>query len=113
LGVSIAIVFKYFATQPRSLIQLWKAVFDTPSYKSNFQPPETKIWDYAVPTTVQGVHDRASSKSYIAVLQPPDADKVHQGIDKIMETSEKDWVDEKEGVFKYKYETFLVIMRKN
>ncbi|KAF8744050.1 WD40 repeat-like protein, partial [Rhizoctonia solani] len=101
----------YEQGSPQFRLGLWKAVFDTPSYKANFQPPETKIWDYVVPTTSQGVHDRAFSKSYIAVLQTPEADKVHQEIDRILETSEKDWIDEKEGVFKYNYETFLVIMR--
>ncbi|ELU36076.1 methyltransferase domain-containing protein [Rhizoctonia solani AG-1 IA] len=103
----------YEQGSPQFRLGLWKAVFDTPSYKANFQSPETKIWDYVVPTTAQGVHDRAFSKSYIAVLQTPEADKVHQEIDRILETSEKDWIDEKEGVFKYNYETFLVIMRRN
>ncbi|KAG8691205.1 hypothetical protein FRC11_005904 [Ceratobasidium sp. 423] len=102
----------YEQGSPQFRLGLWKVVFDTPSYKANFQAPETKVWDYGVPTTIQGVHDRAFSKSYIAVLQPPESDKVHQGIDKIMGTAEKDWIDEKEGVFKYSYETFLVIMRK-
>jgi hypothetical protein len=91
---------------------LWKATFDTPSYKSNFQAPETKTWSYTIPTTVQGVHDRVFSKSYIAVLEPPESDKVHNGIDEIMANAEKDWINEKEGVFKYHYETFLVVMRK-
>ncbi|KAJ1310403.1 hypothetical protein OPQ81_007141 [Rhizoctonia solani] len=103
----------YEQGSPQFRLGLWKAVFDTPSYKSNFQAPETKVWDYTVPTTVQGVHDRAFSKSYIAVLRPPESDKVHEGIDKIMESAEKDWIDEKEGIFKYNYETFLVIMRRN
>ncbi|CUA72258.1 hypothetical protein RSOLAG22IIIB_00923 [Rhizoctonia solani] len=103
----------YEQGSPQFRLGLWKAVFDTPSYKSNFQSPENKIWDYTIPTTVQGVHDRAFSKSYVAILQPPESDKVHQGIDEIMESAEKDWIDEKEGVFKYNYETLLVIMRKH
>ncbi|CAE6433775.1 unnamed protein product [Rhizoctonia solani] len=103
----------YEQGSPQFRLGLWKAVFDTESYKASFQSPETKTWDYAVPTTVQGVHDRAFSKSYIAVLQPSEADKVHQQIDKILETSEKDWIDEKGGIFEYKYETFLVVMRRN
>jgi hypothetical protein len=91
---------------------LWEAAFDTPSYKANFQAPESKTWDYIIPTTVQGVHDRAFSKSYVAVLKPPVSDEVHKGIDEIMAGAEKEWIDEKEGVFNYRYETFLYVMRR-
>ncbi|KAG8754395.1 hypothetical protein FRC12_011200 [Ceratobasidium sp. 428] len=98
---------------PQFRLGWWKAAFDTPSYKANFQPAESKTWDYTIPTTVQGVHNRAFSKSYIAVLQSPESDKVHQGIDEIMANADKKWIDEKEGVFKYHYETFLYIMRRS
>ncbi|KAF8610113.1 S-adenosyl-L-methionine-dependent methyltransferase [Ceratobasidium sp. AG-I] len=97
---------------PQFRLGLWKAAFDTPSYKANFREPETKTWDYTVPTTLQGVHDRAFSKSYIAVLQPPESDNVHKGVDDIMANAEKEWINEEEGVFKYHYETFLVVMRR-
>ncbi|QRW00130.1 methyltransferase domain protein [Ceratobasidium sp. AG-Ba] len=102
----------YEQGSPQFRLGWWKAVFDTPSYKANFQPAESKTWDYTVPTTIQGVHNRAFSKSYVAVLQPPESDKVHKGIDEILSNSEKEWIDEKAGVFKYHYETFLYIMRR-
>ncbi|OSC99079.1 S-adenosyl-L-methionine-dependent methyltransferase [Trametes coccinea BRFM310] len=98
---------------PQFRLGLWRATFSTPSYQANFEPPEENVWDYVLHGTRDIVVNRACSKSYIAVLGPEDKQKVISDIDDILQR--KDglvWIDEKEGLFEYPYQTFLVIAKK-
>ncbi|KAH9842602.1 S-adenosyl-L-methionine-dependent methyltransferase [Rhodofomes roseus] len=98
---------------PQFRLNLWRALFSTPSYQSLFQPPEEKTWTYALPGTRDIVVNRALSKSYVAVLPPDEKEKVVQDIDEILRKGEgRKWTDESQGIFEYPYGTLVVILRK-
>lgn len=60
--------------------------------------------------TTELVVDRASSKSYIAVLPEDIKKQVQQDVRNIVEKGEgKVWVEEEKDVFEYPYETWLVL----
>ena len=91
---------------------LWRETFDTKSYKEEFQPPQEKIWTYHLEGTKDSAVDRASSKSYIAVLPEDKKQEVQDEIRRIIDRSEKNWIDEAKGIFEYPYKTWVVIARK-
>ncbi|KAF9500826.1 S-adenosyl-L-methionine-dependent methyltransferase [Pleurotus eryngii] len=98
---------------PQFRLDLWRQVFDTPSYQKHFKPHEEKKWQYKLTSDLNGVVNRAFSKSYISVL--PDEEKaavkssildiVHRGDDLV-------WVDKEAGVFEYPYRTLVVVASK-
>jgi hypothetical protein len=57
--------------------------------------------------------DRASSKSYIAILPPDQKERVQQSIREIVRKGDGlEWIDQEKGVFKYPYQTWLVVSKK-
>ncbi|KAF7440539.1 hypothetical protein PC9H_000885 [Pleurotus ostreatus] len=98
---------------PQFRLDLWRQVFDTPSYQKHFKPHEEKKWQYKLTSDLNGVVNRAFSKSYISVL--PDEEKaavkssildiVHRGDDLV-------WVDKEAGIFEYPYRTLVVVASK-
>jgi len=93
--------------------QLWKATFDTENYKNNFQEPEYNLWHRSLPATADGARDRVFSKSYIAVLPEKEKAELEASISEILRKGDgMKWIDEKEGVFKYPYETQLIVMKR-
>ncbi|KAG6907357.1 hypothetical protein DXG01_009241 [Tephrocybe rancida] len=98
---------------PQFRLNLWRQVFDTASYRKFFQAPEEKAWPYALPTTVDITVDRASSKSYIAVLSASDKAEVQSDVRKIAENGEgRVWIDEDKKIFEYPYQVFIVVAHK-
>ncbi|KAJ8483272.1 hypothetical protein ONZ51_g4819 [Trametes cubensis] len=98
---------------PQFRLGLWRATFSTPSYLANFEPQEENVWDYVLHGTRDIVVNRACSKSYIAVLNPEEKQKVIEDIDAILQRKEGlVWIDEAQGIFEYPYQTFLVIAKK-
>jgi len=91
---------------------LWRKTFDTKSYQKEFQPPQEKIWAYHLEGTKDSAVDRASSKSYIAVLPEDKKREVQDEIRRIIDQSEKVWIDESKGIFEYPYKTWVVIAHK-
>ncbi|KAL0946845.1 hypothetical protein HGRIS_013013 [Hohenbuehelia grisea] len=97
---------------PQFRLGLWRAVYDTPSYKERFQPPEEKTWSYAIPGTLDLAIDRACSKSYIASLPEGDKAAVVEKVKSIVTNGdEMVWVDKEAGVFEYPYKTYVVVAR--
>lgn len=91
----------------------WRQTFDTPSYKKEFNPPEEKTWNYKLHANKEIVVDRASSKSYVAILPDDQKAKVQQDIREVVDQGhDKVWVDEAQGLFEYPYKTWVVIARK-
>jgi len=89
-------------------------VFDTSSYKLFFQPPLENVWQFSLPTTTDIAVDRASSKSYIAVLPEEEKDKVRQDVRAIVDKGEdKVWIAEDEGIFQYPYKCYVVIAQRS
>ena len=71
------------------------------------------MWSYNLIGSVKIVQDRVCSKSYIAVLNPEDKQKVISDIDALLQRKDGlTWIDEQKGIFEYPYQTFLVIARK-
>ncbi|KII94948.1 hypothetical protein PLICRDRAFT_47946 [Plicaturopsis crispa FD-325 SS-3] len=104
---------EYEQGTPQFRLGLWRATFDTPSYKQFFVPPEEKVWNYPLVATSDIVVQRILSKSYIAVLPEDKKAAVSKEVQAIVEKGEgKVWVDEANGVFEYPYYTKAVVMRR-
>jgi SAM-dependent methyltransferase len=91
----------------------WRAVYDAPEYAELFEPPVEREWEYVLPTTAEGTVDRASSKSYIAIL--PDAEKaqVQADVSEIVRRGDDlTWIDKEKGTFEYPYKTYVTILRR-
>ncbi|KAG6851016.1 hypothetical protein H0H93_004503 [Arthromyces matolae] len=95
---------------PQFRLGLWRQVFETPAYGKFFNPPMEKIWSFGIPTTVEETVDRASSKSYVAVLPPTEKAEVLSDVRNIVTRGEdKIWIDEGRGIFEYPYRVFVVV----
>lgn len=101
---------QYEEGTPQFRLGLWRQAFDTEGYKEFFQPPQERTWEYVLTATTELVVDRASSKSYIAVLPEDIKKQVQQDVRNIVEKGEgKVWIEEEKDVFEYPYETWLVL----
>ena len=98
---------------PQFRLGLWRALYDTEGYKSNFEVPQEETWAYALDGNLDIVRDRALSKSYIAVLGAEDKAGVVKKIEEIIAKGDgRKWEDEERGIFEYPYKTLVVIARK-
>lgn len=101
------------ANSPQFRHFFWRQTFDTSSYKKFFEPPEEFIWSYSLTATEDIVVDRASSKSYIAILPPDQKEEVRQKLREIIKRGEdKEWIDKSSGTFHYPYQCWVVIAQK-
>jgi hypothetical protein len=112
LGVSTPYANPRWTFPNESSPGLWRRFFDTPSYQKHFEAAEETKWKYILPVTTEGVVTRALSKSYISVLSDEERGKVVDGLRNILETEQKSWVNEEEGVFEYPYETTVVVVNR-
>ena len=91
----------------------WRQTFDTQSYQREFNPPEENTWTYKLQADKEIVVDRASSKSYVAVLPDDKKAEVQEEIRKIVDQGlDRVWIDETQGLFEYPYKTWAVIAHK-
>jgi SAM-dependent methyltransferase len=91
----------------------WRAVYDAPEYAELFEPPVEQTWPYVLPTSLERVVDRASSKSYIAVLPETEKAKVQDDVRDILRRGDDlTWINKEEGAFEYPYKSYVAIMRK-
>jgi len=103
-------VEQHEAGAPQSRLNLWRATFDTPSYKKFFKDPIEKNWTYSLQATSNITVDRSASKSYIAILPDDEKEKLRQDIRDILNKEEDIvWIDKAAGTFEYPYETWVVI----
>ena len=95
---------------PQYRLNLWRQMFDTPSYLKLFtSPPEERVWEYTLPGTRDIVIDRANSKSYIQLLPDAEREQVRVDIGAIVDKGEGlVWRNKEEGVFDYPYKTTVV-----
>jgi len=107
-----SVIEAHEAGTPQFRLGLWRKFFDAPSYQKFFGPAEETKWKYILPVTTEGVVTRALSKSYISALPEGEQKKVTDNLRNILETEQKTWVDEEEGVFEYPYETTVVTIRR-
>jgi len=98
---------------PQYRLGLWRQTFETDGYKANFEPPAELHWKRSIEATEESAINRVLSKSYIAVLSDEDRAKVIARLREIVQRGAgKFWVDEAKGIFRYPYQTDLVIMKK-
>ena len=91
----------------------WRQTFDTPTYLRQFNPPDEKIWNYELQTTKEIVVDRASTKSYIALLPDDKKTEIQEEVRRIVDQGlDRVWIDETQGVFEYPYKVYVVIAHK-
>jgi len=91
----------------------WRQTFDTPSYQKYFEPPKQKTWSYHIIGTKESAVERASSKSFVAVLPDDKKKEVQDEIRRIVdEGAGKSWIDESQGTFEYPYKVDVVIFYK-
>jgi len=91
---------------------LWRQFFDAPSYQKLFGTSEETTWKYVLPVTVEGVVARSLSKSYISALPEDERKIVANDVKNVLETEQKIWINEEEGVFEYPYETTVVTVHR-
>ncbi|KDN35858.1 hypothetical protein K437DRAFT_260286 [Tilletiaria anomala UBC 951] len=94
----------------------WKAMYDVPAYSELFEPlPEIHV-TRVIPTTMEGVHERVLSKSYITLLPPEVQADVKRGLDAIFDAEDealgRRWIDKEKGIFEYPYRTSLYMFVK-
>ncbi|KAK7014845.1 histone H2B [Favolaschia claudopus] len=103
---------QYEQGSPQYRLGLWRKAFDTAEYQAAFEPPQEQTWSEPRPATLDIVVDRASSKSYMAILPAEEKAKVRKELAAIVERGEeKVWINESEGTFEYPYQTNVVIAR--
>ncbi|KAF5373778.1 hypothetical protein D9758_000584 [Tetrapyrgos nigripes] len=101
------------AGSPQFRLGHWRKAFETTAYKNYFDPQNERVFEYSLETTSSQVVDRACSKSYMAILSPEDKQKAIKDLEAILERGEdKEWVDQANGIFKYPYQTFVVVCRR-
>jgi hypothetical protein len=97
---------------PQFRLDLWRALFETRSFQSLFQPQKERSWCYSLVSSLGTVIDRAMSKSYIAV-QPEDIQAtIRSNITEIVQRGDsKQWIDKDNGLFEYPYRTLVVVFQ--
>ncbi|WVQ72345.1 hypothetical protein IAR50_001896 [Cryptococcus sp. DSM 104548] len=92
----------------------WRKMFDNPAYGELFDKQEERQVGWHAGITEQGLVDRLLSKSYLTeeYLKGEEREKLVQDIRRIVREGDKEWVDEDNGVFKYSYNTDIIICRR-
>lgn len=93
----------------------WKAMFDTKAYSELFQPAQESHLPWSMGMTEDSLVDRLFSKSYLTEAHL-NGDKRVEFEKKIRDIARQDngkeWIDKDKGVFKYRYNTDVYVIRK-
>ncbi|TKY86233.1 hypothetical protein EX895_005058 [Sporisorium graminicola] len=108
---------EYEDNTPQYRHMYWRAMYETPTFASLFKAEEPRHYHRTIPTTLQGVIDRALSKSYISVLPQDKRDKLVNGMTDLLNNTPDEklgrkWIDKENGVWEYPYRTDLFIFRR-
>ncbi|GAA5820430.1 hypothetical protein JCM11251_005623 [Rhodosporidiobolus azoricus] len=106
---------KFEEGTPQYRHNYWQHIWDLPSFTSLFSLPEEHQKYYrSLPTTDDLVVDRVFSKSYITALSEEQRSELEKEMREVVKKGEgKEWIDEKEGVFAYPYDTDLFTTIRN
>jgi SAM-dependent methyltransferase len=98
---------------PQFRLDLWRALFETQSFQSLFQPQKERSWCYPLVSSLDIAIERAMSKSYIAV-QPEDMKaSIKSNIREIVQRGDgKQWIDKDNGLFEYPYRILVVVFQR-
>ncbi|GMK54176.1 hypothetical protein CspeluHIS016_0107620 [Cutaneotrichosporon spelunceum] len=102
----------YDLDSPQYYRMRWHAMYDTAAYKSLFSPREEHHFPWEMGMTEDQVVDRIMSKSYMTMLKGGERDEAIAKIRQVIRESDKEWIDKENGVFKYRYNTDIVMLRK-
>lgn len=104
---------QFEADTPQYRHGYWKALYQEAEYDQLFTAPEHTAFRRSLPTNEDLVVDRVFSKSYITALSDEQRKELEIKLrDTVRRGDGKKWIDEKEGVFAYPYETDLFIARR-
>ncbi|TXT10672.1 hypothetical protein VHUM_02177 [Vanrija humicola] len=92
----------------------WRAMADTPAFTELFEPLEETKFTWTSPVTEDGVVDRVLSKSYLteAHLKGERRTEFIERLREIIRNGDKEWVDKENGVFSWKSDTDVLVLRK-
>ncbi|KAL7420224.1 hypothetical protein Q5752_005191 [Cryptotrichosporon argae] len=92
----------------------WRATFAAPACGELFAPVEEAHFAWDVGMTEDGLVDRLLSKSYLteAHLKGKEREAFVRQLREIIRAADKEWVDEDAGVFKFKYDTDVFVLRR-
>ncbi|GAA96953.1 uncharacterized protein L969DRAFT_96844 [Mixia osmundae IAM 14324] len=97
---------------PQYRLAWWKQIYNEPSYSQHFVQSQHFTYRREIPTTVDGVVDRALSKSFITDLSESDQQQVEKNLRKILaEATDKKALDD-QGHFAFPYRTDLYVFEK-
>nr|AOR51724.1 S-adenosyl-L-methionine-dependent methyltransferase [Phaffia rhodozyma] len=103
----------YDGHSPQQRFKLWHALYDTPEYKTLFDPPVFTVWNSKSPCTKEIAINRVMSKSYTSVLSKEESEALISKLEQVLDSAEDMvWIDKEKGVFEYNYETDVVIMNR-
>ncbi|TYJ57519.1 hypothetical protein B9479_001837 [Cryptococcus floricola] len=93
---------------------LWRKMFENPAYGELFEAQEEKQVGWSAEITEQGLMNRLLSKSYLTeqYLKGAEREELVDSLRRIIHEGDKDWVDQENGVFRYNYNTDVVICRR-
>ncbi|WVO16072.1 hypothetical protein L204_103737 [Cryptococcus depauperatus] len=93
---------------------LWRSMFDTNAYKELFHKQEEHKISWSMGITDQMLIERLLSKSYLTekYLDGEERSEFIEKIRKIINAAPRDWVVEEKGIFKYQYDTDIIICKK-
>ncbi|WWC85423.1 uncharacterized protein L201_000286 [Kwoniella dendrophila CBS 6074] len=92
----------------------WKKMYETKAYKDLFEEKEDYKTRWSIGLTEDVLIDRQFSKSYLtsAHLSSSDREILETKMRNIIKSAEHEWVDKDNGIFKFQYETDVVILRR-
>ncbi|CAK9784664.1 unnamed protein product [Cutaneotrichosporon oleaginosum] len=90
---------------------LWRQMFETPAYHDLFASKEEHRFAWDVGIDEDAVVARIMSKSYMTMLGDKHDEVVAQ-LRRIIRQSDKEWIDQPNGTFRYRYNTDVVVLRK-
>ncbi|KAI9509618.1 S-adenosyl-L-methionine-dependent methyltransferase [Russula earlei] len=97
---------------PQFRLDLWRAFFETKTYRNLFRPHKERSWFYSLAGSLDIVIDRSMSKSYLQVQSEDIKALIKTGIAEILHHGDgKQWVDEDKGLFEYPYRTSVVVFQ--
>ncbi|KAK8844700.1 hypothetical protein IAR55_006549 [Kwoniella newhampshirensis] len=93
---------------------LWRDMFETVAYKELFEDKEEWKTEWSVGITEDQLINRLFSKSYLtpAHLTGEGRTKLESELRKIISGADHEWLNKEKGIFKYAYETDIVVLRR-
>ncbi|GFZ44789.1 hypothetical protein JCM24511_02515 [Saitozyma sp. JCM 24511] len=104
----------YDLGSPQYYKMLWRKGFEVEAYKELFEPPAESHTEWAWGMTEDSLVDRVFSKSFMTPIHLNGQARTdfEASLRKLIREADKEWVDQPNGVFNFKYDTHVVIMRK-